>query len=142
MKVISVVAALRELLAKMEGSAAPRESVTHLKGCHWLLGKAGPPDHIRRPQSDPLSVKSTAGRKNFRRSRATSPMSNGVFGYRRLFTLLRRYGEPSGVNRIYRFIGRKVLPLASEKLAGCRRHACTVHGRSEGQRPLVAGLRA
>lgn len=29
------------------------------------------------------------------------------FGYRRLFVLLRQQGEPSGINRIYRSIGRR-----------------------------------
>ena len=38
------------------------------------------------------------------------------FGYRRLFVLLRQQGEPSGINRIYRSIGRKALPCASGAL--------------------------
>ena len=35
------------------------------------------------------------------------------FGYRRLFVLLRQQGEPSGINRIYRSIGRKASPCAN-----------------------------
>jgi putative transposase len=48
------------------------------------------------------------------------------FGYRRLFVLLRREGERSGINRIHRLYGRKGLPCASVAPAvkpvasGCR----------------------
>jgi transposase InsO family protein len=39
------------------------------------------------------------------------------FGYRRLFILLRREGEASGINRIYRSIGRRGWACASARAA-------------------------
>lgn len=37
------------------------------------------------------------------------------FGYRRLFILLRREGEPSGINRIYRLCRKKGLGVRKRK---------------------------
>ncbi len=37
------------------------------------------------------------------------------FGNRRLFILLRREGEPSGINRIYRLYGEEVLNARKRK---------------------------
>ena len=64
------------------------------------------------------------------------------FGYRRLFILLRREGETSGVNRIYRLYREEGLTVrkrrARRRAVGTRRDP----GRGEGERPMVAGLRA
>ncbi len=68
----------------------------------------------------------------------------GRFEYRRLFILLRREGEPSGVNRIYRLYREEGLSVRNRKgrrRAAGTRDPCAGAGRSEGQCPLVAGLR-
>jgi hypothetical protein len=39
------------------------------------------------------------------------PARQGGFGYRRLFVLLRREGEPSGINRIYRLYREEGLTI-------------------------------
>jgi putative transposase len=65
------------------------------------------------------------------------------FGYRRLFILLRREGEASGINRIYRIYRDEGLTVrkrrARRRAIGIRAHD---PGRSQGQRPLVARLRS
>ena len=64
------------------------------------------------------------------------------FGYRRLFVLLRREGEPSGINRIYRPYREEGLTV--RKRAGLPQSCgdpCPDPGRGEAQRALVAGLR-
>ena len=40
------------------------------------------------------------------------------FGYRRLFVLLRREGEPSGIDRIYRLYGEERLTVRKRKARG------------------------
>ncbi|WP_394114191.1 IS3 family transposase [Xanthobacter wiegelii] len=95
-------AAMRELLfKKMVGPAVKREAVVHLRAMMGLSERRAcsivgadrkmvryrsrrPPDTALRAQLRDLA--------NERRR----------FGYRRLFVLLRRDGEPSGINRIYR----------------------------------------
>lgn len=60
------------------------------------------------------------------------------FGYRRLFVLLRREGEPSGINRIYRLYSEDGLTVRKRK---ARRKALGTPDRSPCKRPLVAGFR-
>ena len=65
------------------------------------------------------------------------------FGYRRLFVLLRREGEPSGINRIYRLYREEGLTVRKETegaAQGCR-NARPDPGRGAAQRTLVAGFR-
>jgi putative transposase len=65
------------------------------------------------------------------------------FGYQRLFVLLRREGEPSGKNRIYRLYREEGLTVRKRRPR--RRaigHTAADPGRGQGQRPLVARLRA
>jgi putative transposase len=57
------------------------------------------------------------------------------FGYRRLLALLRREGEPSGKNRIYRLHREEGLTPPRH------RHSGADPGRGQDQRPLVTGLR-
>ena len=65
------------------------------------------------------------------------------FGYRRLFVLLRREGEPSGKNRIYRLYREEGLTVRKRRgrVAAPWERARRSWSR-QGQRPLVPGLRA
>ena len=59
------------------------------------------------------------------------------FGYRRLFVLLRREGEPSGINRIYRLYREEGLTVRKRK---ARRKAVGTRPRSWSRRgPMRAG---
>src|SRR5690606_10677116 len=64
------------------------------------------------------------------------------FGYRRLFILLRREGEPSGINRIHRLYREEGLSVrkrrARRKAVGTR---APILSGSQGQRPLVDPFR-
>ncbi|MCA1552560.1 IS3 family transposase [Bradyrhizobium sp. BRP19] len=117
-------AALRELLfKKMVGPAAKRAAIAHLQAVMSLserracsiLGadrkmiryrSSRPPDAVLRGRLRDLA--------NERRR----------FGYRRLFVLLRREGEPSGINRIYRLYREEGLTVrkrrARRKAVGTR----------------------
>ena len=65
------------------------------------------------------------------------------FGYRRLFILLRREGEPSGVNRIYRLYREEGLTVRKRR---ARRRAVGTRApilvEAKAECALVAGLRA
>lgn len=61
------------------------------------------------------------------------------FGYRRLFVLLRRHGEPSGISRIYRLY--KGSPSVSGGLAAKLWGPVPDPDRGEAKRALVVGLR-
>ncbi|MBO4228611.1 IS3 family transposase, partial [Bradyrhizobium neotropicale] len=116
-------AALRELLfKKMVGPAAKRAAVAHLQAVMSLSERA-------------CSIVS-ADRKMIR-YRSRRPPDTGLrgrlrdlanerrrFGYRRLFVLLRREGEPSGINRIYRLYREEGLTVrkrrARRKAVGTR----------------------
>ncbi|MDF0522681.1 IS3 family transposase [Bradyrhizobium yuanmingense] len=117
-------AALRELLfKKMVGPAAKRAAVAHLQAVMSLSERRAcsivdadrkmiryrssrPPDAVLRDRLRDLA--------NERRR----------FGYRRLFVLLRREGEPSGINRIYRLYREEGLSVrkrrARRKAVGTR----------------------
>ncbi|WP_244471903.1 transposase, partial [Rhizobium phaseoli] len=93
-------AALRELLAKkMVGPAAKREAVTHLKAVMGLSERracqiiSADRKTVRYRSCRPPEVALRAKLRDLANERRR-------FGYRRLFVLLRREGEPSGVNRI------------------------------------------
>ena len=64
------------------------------------------------------------------------------FGYRRLFVLLRREGEPSGINRIYRLYREEGLTVrkrkARRKAVGTRA-PILVEARANARWSLVAG---
>ncbi len=78
---------------------------------------------MRRSEVDPLSLELPS------RGRAARPLRDLAheqrrFGYRRLFVLLRREGEPSGINRIYRLYCEEGLAVherrAQRKAVGIR----------------------
>ncbi|MGR9141470.1 IS3 family transposase [Rhizobium leguminosarum] len=108
-------AALRELLGKkMVGPAAKREAVTHLKAVMGLSERracqiiSADRKTIRYRSSRPPEVDLRAKLRDLANERRR-------FGYRRLFILLRRDGEPSGVNRIYRLYREEGLSVRKRK---------------------------
>ena len=85
----------------MVGPAAKREAVAHLQAVMGLSERracsfVGADRKMIRYQS------CRPPETELRGGCAILPTSGAGFGYRRLFILLRREGEPSGINRIYR----------------------------------------
>ncbi|NKM50372.1 IS3 family transposase [Rhizobium leguminosarum bv. viciae] len=108
-------AALRELLGKkMVRPAAKREAVTHLKAVMGLSERracqivSADRKTIRYRSNRPPEVDLRAKLRDLANERRR-------FGYRRLFILLRRDGEPSGVNRIYRLYREEGLSVRKRK---------------------------
>ncbi|PCD64709.1 MULTISPECIES: IS3 family transposase [Rhizobium] len=108
-------AALRELLfKKMVGPAAKREAVTHLKAVMGLSERracqiiSADRKTVRYRSCRPPEVALRAKLRDLANERRR-------FGYRRLFVLLRREGEPSGVNRIYRLYREEGLSVRKRK---------------------------
>ncbi len=98
----------------MVGPAAKREAVAHLKvtmrlserrACRIICADR---KTIRYRSSRPLEVELRAKLRDLANERRR-------FGYRRLFILLRRDGEPSGVNRIYRLYREEGLSVRKRK---------------------------
>jgi len=98
----------------MVGPAAKREAVAHLKvtmrlserrACRRICADR---KTIRYRSSRPLEVELRAKLRDLANERRR-------FGYRRLFILLRRDGEPSGVNRIYRLYREEGLSVRKRK---------------------------
>ncbi|MEJ5021004.1 IS3 family transposase [Ochrobactrum vermis] len=109
------VAALRELLGKkMVGPAAKRDAVAHLKDILGLSERracqivSADRKMIRYRSCRPPEVELRAKLRDLANERRR-------FGYRRLFILLRRDGEPSGVNRIYRLYREEGLSVRKRK---------------------------
>ena len=92
----------------MVGPAAKREAVTHLKTVMGLSERracqiiSADRKTIRYRSNRPVETELRARLRELANERRR-------FGYRRLFVLLRREGEPSGVNRIYRLYREEVL---------------------------------
>ncbi|WP_155773509.1 IS3 family transposase [Rhizobium leguminosarum] len=108
-------AALRELLGKkMVGPAAQRDAVTHLKAVMGLSERracqiiSADRKMIRYRSSRPPEVELRTKLRDLANERRR-------FGYRRLFVLLRRDREPSGVNRIYRLYREEGLSVRKRK---------------------------
>ncbi|MDM7255751.1 MAG: IS3 family transposase [Paracoccus sp. (in: a-proteobacteria)] len=109
------MAAMKELLSKkLVTPVAKREAVAHLKADLGLSERracqiAGADRKTIRYQSRRAPDTALRGRlrdlANERRR----------FGYRRLFVLLRREGEPSGINRIYRLYSEEGLTVRKRK---------------------------
>jgi putative transposase len=108
------MAAMRELQSKMVTPAAKREAVAHLKAHLGLSERracqiAGADRKMVRYQSQRAPDTALRGRlrdpANERRR----------FGYRRLFVLLRREGQSSGINRIYRLYREEGLTVRKRK---------------------------
>ncbi|MDE3760445.1 IS3 family transposase [Sinorhizobium meliloti] len=108
-------AALRELLGKkMVGPAAKREAVAHLKAVMGLSERracqiiSADRKMVRYRSCRPPEVELRARLRDLANERRR-------FGYRRLFVLLKREGEPSGVNRIYRLYREEGLSVRKRK---------------------------
>ena len=83
-----------------------REAVAHLKALFGLSERracrvAGADRKTIRYQSRRAPDMALRGRLHARTNERRR------FGYRRLFVLLRREGEPSGINRLYRTLQRR-----------------------------------
>ncbi len=125
----------------MVGPAAKREAVAHLQAVMGLSERracffVGADRKMIRYQSCRPPETELRGRlrdiANERRR----------FGYRRLFTLLRREGEPSGINRIYRLYREEGLTVRKRR---ARRRAVGTRApilRGSAECTLVTRLRA
>jgi transposase InsO family protein len=98
----------------MVGPAAKREAVTHLKVTMGLSERracqiiSADRKTIRYRSSRPPELELRTKLRDLANERRR-------FGYRRLFILLRRDGEPSGVNRIYRLYREEGLSVRKRK---------------------------
>ncbi|WPE24201.1 IS3 family transposase ISAtu5 (plasmid) [Shinella zoogloeoides] len=98
----------------MVGPAAKRDAVAHLKVTMGLSERracqivCADRKTIRYRSSRPPEVELRAKLRDLANERRR-------FGYRRLFILLRRDGEPSGVNRIYRLYREEGLCVRKRK---------------------------
>ena len=97
----------------MVGPAAKREAVVHLRtalemserrACTLIADRTMIRYRSRRPPETELRARLRELANQRRR-----------FGYRRLFILLRREGEPSGVNRIYRLYREEGLTVRKRR---------------------------
>jgi putative transposase len=124
------------------GPAAKREAVAHLRAGLGLSERracrivGADRKMVRYRSRHPPDTKLRARLRDLANERRR-------FGYRRLFILLRREGEPSGLNRIYR--------LYREEGLAVRRRRARAQGRGNTrpdprggapERTLVAGLRS
>jgi transposase InsO family protein len=107
----------------MVGPAAEREAVAHLKDVLEMSERRA----CRVIAADRKTIRYRSGRPPEAALRARlRELANQRrrFGYRRLFILLRREGEPSGVNRIYRLYREEGLAVrkrrARRKAVGTR----------------------
>jgi len=116
----------------MVGPAAKRDAVTHLKAVMGLSERracqiiSADRKTIRYQSSRPPETELRAKLRELANERRR-------FGYRRLFVLLRREGEPSGVNRIYRLYREEGLSV--RKREARRRAVGTrgIHSREPGR---------
>ena len=94
--------------------AAQRKAVARLKGAFGMSERracqiiSADRKTIRYRSSRPPEIKLRAKLRDLANERRR-------FGYRRLFILLRRDGEPSGVNRIYRLYREEGLAVRKRK---------------------------
>ncbi|MHC2419572.1 putative transposase [Sinorhizobium meliloti] len=101
-------------LQKMVGPAAKREAVAHLKAVMGLSERracqiiSADRKMVRYRSCRPPEVELRARLRDLANERRR-------FGYRRLFVLLKREGEPSGVNRIYRLYREEGLSVRKRK---------------------------
>ncbi len=98
----------------MAGPAAKRDAVAHLKAVMGLSERracqiiSADRKTIRYQSNRPPETELRAKLRELANERRR-------FGYRRLFVLLRREGEPSGVNRIYRLYREEGLSVRKRK---------------------------
>lgn len=104
----------RRTIPLMVGPAAKRDAVAHLKDIMGLSERracqivSADRKMIRYRSCRPPEVELRAKLRDLANERRR-------FGYRRLFVLLRRDGEPSGVNRIYRLYREEGLSVRKRK---------------------------
>ncbi|MER8684927.1 DDE-type integrase/transposase/recombinase [Mesorhizobium sp. M1405] len=103
--------ALRELLSKNGRASRQARSRSASAGRHGPVGASGLFLRLCGSQDDPLPVPASA-RDGRLRDLANERRR---FGYRRLFILLRRAGEASGVNRIYRLYREEGLTVRKRR---------------------------
>jgi transposase InsO family protein len=98
----------------MVGPAAKREAVAHLRGALEMSERractliAADRTMIRYRSRRPPDIELRAHLRELANQRRR-------FGYRRLFILLRREGEPSGINRIYRLYREEGLTVRKRR---------------------------
>ncbi len=98
----------------MVGPAAKRDAVAHLKAMMGLSERracqiiSADRKMIRYQSCRPRDVELRLRLRDLANERRR-------FGYRRLFILLRREGEPSGVNRIYRLYREEGLSVRKRR---------------------------
>ncbi|CAM4035240.1 hypothetical protein PARU111607_01165 [Palleronia rufa] len=102
------LAAMKDLIAKKRvGPAVKREAVTHLRAKHGLSERRA--CHIVGADRTMIRYRSQRAPNTVLRGRLRElATERRRFGYRRLFVLLRREGEPSGIYRLYREEGLTV----------------------------------
>lgn len=116
----------------MVGPVAKREAVAHLKASMGLSERracqiiSADRKTVRYRSCRPLEVELRTKLRDLANERRR-------FGYRRLFILLRRDGEPSGVNRIYRLYREEGLSVRKRK---ARRRAVGTRA------PILVGAKA
>jgi putative transposase len=98
----------------MVGPAAKREAVAHLQAVMGLSERracsfvGADRKMIRYQSSRPPETELRGRLRDLANERR-------CFGYRRLFILLRREGEPSGINRIYRLYREEGLTVRKRR---------------------------
>ncbi|SNX67516.1 helix-turn-helix protein [Cereibacter ovatus] len=109
------MAAMKELLSKNGNARREARGCRTSEGPSRAVGTAGVSDCGRRSQDGPLSVAACAGHGALRGRLRDLANERRRFGYRRLFVLLRREGEVSGINRIYRLSREEGLTVRKRK---------------------------
>ena len=98
----------------MVGPAAKREAVAYLRAEHGLSERRA--CHITGADRSMIRYRSQRAPDTALRGRLRELANERRrFGYRRLFVLLRREGEPSGINRIYRLYREEGLTVRKRK---------------------------
>ncbi len=108
------VAALRELLGKNGRARRQARRCRASAGRYGPVGTAGLLNRRRGSQDDPLPFMPFAGHKASNAAARSRRRATAV-GYRRLFILLRRDGEPSGINRVYRLYREEGLTVRKRR---------------------------
>ena len=109
------MAAIRELLQKNDGARREARGCRASEGPAWVVGAADVSDCRGGSDDGPLSVASRAPDTALRVRLRDLAKERRRFGYRRLFVLLRREGEASGINRIYRLSREEGLTVRKRK---------------------------
>ena len=109
---------MKELLAKNGEAAVKREAVAHLQA-RMGLRNGGPAGSSGADRKMIRYRSRRAPDTELRQRLRDLANERRRFGYRRLFVLLRRESEPSGINRIYRLYCEE--GLAVRKRGGRKR---------------------